>query len=242
MSRRRTIGIATLVSLVALVGAGVGTALWWNAGESAVSPTLATRWPTTWSMRARWEKSHPKAPVSYCPVAIGGVAPEFIAAVLAGEDAGYFGHGPFDFDAIHEALTQFANGRALRGASTLTQQVAKNLYLSPRRTLERKVQEARLAYWLEQGLGKRRVLALYLNLVELGPGIFGVEAAAQHYFGTSAAALSRSQAVDLAASIPSPRRDNPTTQTRTWSRRRAIIDARLERFPQLLERVTRRLP
>jgi membrane peptidoglycan carboxypeptidase len=117
----------------------------------------------------------------------------------------------------------------LRGASTISQQLAKNLFLSPRRTVWRKIREAHLAWWLERRLGKRRILELYLNVVEFGPGLFGAEAASQHYFGVASGDLTVEQAASLAAAIPSPGRDNPTTDTRRWRFRRDVILRRMGR-------------
>ncbi len=214
-----------------------GAAWWWRAGDETVSSELGRRWPHDWAMLTSWRAEHPGSNVRHRPVPLTLVSPDLAAAVIAGEDAGFFGHGPLDFASIREALSQYFDGRRLRGASTISQQLAKNLYLSDERSLWRKLDEARLAYWLERRLGKRRVLALYLNIIELGDGIFGVESASRYYFGTSAAALDRKQALSLAAAIPSPRIDNPSTQTRTWERRRDIIDERLDAYPWIRERV-----
>jgi len=114
----------------------------------------------------------------------------------------------------------------LRGASTLSQQLAKNLFLSPRRSLWRKLQELRLALRLERELGKRRILELYVNIVEFGPGLYGAEAAARSYFGCSAAALDPDQAASLAAAIPAPSQDNPKTASARFSARKEVIARR----------------
>jgi monofunctional glycosyltransferase len=117
---------------------------------------------------------------------------------------------PSDREALQGALTYFRNHRdRVRGRSTLTQQLARNLYLYEDRSLIRKGQEALLARRLEFFLSKDRILEIYLNVVELGPGIFGVEAASQHYFGKSARALTRVEAASLAATLPHPLTSNP---------------------------------
>ncbi len=126
---------------------------------------------------------------------------------MLAEDAAFFGHGGFDWREIRGAAEQnLKAGRTVRGASTITQQLAKNLYLGTERTYGRKLREAVLALKLERALSKRRILALYLNAVEWGPGIFGAEAAARHWFGLPASALDAAQAAALAAMLPAPRR------------------------------------
>ena len=125
-------------------------------------------------------------------------------AVIAAEDQKFPRHRGFDFDAMHSALDAHQRGAGLRGASTLSQQLAKNLYLWSGRSWLRKALEAWLTLLLESTLDKRRILELYLNVVEFGPGVYGVEAASQRYFGHSADALSAEQAAALAAVLPSP--------------------------------------
>lgn len=127
-------------------------------------------------------------------------------AVVAAEDARFMQHGGIDWEALQDALQEnlAADGIA-RGGSTITQQLAKNLFLSPRRSYLRKAQEAAIAYMLETVLTKKRILELYLNVIEWGEARFGAAAAAQHYYGRSPATLSRWQAAMLAARIPRPR-------------------------------------
>jgi membrane peptidoglycan carboxypeptidase len=144
-------------------------------------------------------------------VAIGPENPAFVPlselpnhlvrAVLESEDAGFFGHKGFDLSEVQEALS---NGGRLRGASTLTQQLAKNLFLSRDRTLSRKIREALATIALEVAVGKRRILEIYLNLVEWGDGVYGIGEAAQHWFGKDARALSPKESVMLATVIPNP--------------------------------------
>ena len=113
-----------------------------------------------------------------------------------------------------------------RGASTITQQLARNVYLSPRRAPTRKLREAFITRRLEKELPKSRILALYLNVIELGPGLFGVDAASREYFGIPVSAVSRRQAAMLAATIPSPLLDNPGTDTRRFRWRTDLIAGR----------------
>ena len=127
-------------------------------------------------------------------------------AVMASEDQRFLAHHGIDFVSLDRALEDYADGDGLRGASTITQQVAKNLFLWQGRSFARKALEAYFAVLLELCLTKERILELYLNVAELGPGVFGVEAAAREYFGTSASALYLPQAALLAAVLPNPRR------------------------------------
>jgi monofunctional biosynthetic peptidoglycan transglycosylase len=145
---------------------------------------------------------------------------DVLHAVLASEDARFLDHGGFDAKEIGHAVRDAATElEAPRGASTLTQQLAKNVFLSPDRTLRRKALEAVYAVWMELLLGKRRILELYLNEVELGRGVYGVEAAAQAHFGHGAGELSEREAAELAATLPAPRRSNPSRRTPGFERR-----------------------
>ncbi|NTV75056.1 MAG: transglycosylase domain-containing protein [Holophaga sp.] len=134
-------------------------------------------------------------------VPLGELPTILVRAVLESEDAGFFGHKGFDLSEIQEALS---DGGRLRGASTLTQQLAKNLFLSRDRTLARKVREALATVALEVAVGKRRILEIYLNLAEWGEGVNGIGEAAQHWFGKNARALSPKEAAMLATVIPNP--------------------------------------
>ena len=128
-------------------------------------------------------------------------------AVVAAEDARFLDHEGFDWEMIQKALAKNEKrGRLVAGASTISQQLAKNLFLSGERSWLRKGQEAIITWMLEDVLSKRRILELYLNLAEWGDGVFGAEAAARQHFGVSAAALSPEQAAWLAVVLPSPRR------------------------------------
>jgi monofunctional biosynthetic peptidoglycan transglycosylase len=135
------------------------------------------------------------------------ISRRLVDAVVASEDATFFSHGGFDWSALREAFRlNLASGRYARGGSTITQQLAKNLALGTEKSLLRKAREALLTARLEHRLDKRRLLALYLNVVEWGDGVFGVEAGAQRHFATGAAELSTAQAVLLASMLPAPRR------------------------------------
>lgn len=133
------------------------------------------------------------------------IAPSLPLAVIAAEDSGFCDHDGFDFDAMEAAAR--ANARhpgKVRGGSTISQQTAKNVFLWPGRTLVRKALEAYDTGLIEAMWGKRRIMEAYLNVVELGPGVYGAEAAAQHYFHVPASRLSPDQSARLAAILPSP--------------------------------------
>ena len=136
------------------------------------------------------------------------------SAVLAAEDQRFYQHHGFDFDAIYKAYKHNEKGKPLRGASTISQQVAKNLFLSPARNLGRKAAEAWFTVLIEALWSKSRILEIYVNIAEFGDHLYGIEAASRHYFGIPAKKLSAEQAALLAASLPSPKKlkaDRPST-------------------------------
>jgi monofunctional biosynthetic peptidoglycan transglycosylase len=156
------------------------------------------------------------------------ISPSLTRAVLVTEDAGFWGHEGIDFDEIRASIEDtFSKGTPLRGASTITQQLAKNLYLSPSRNPYRKVTEVFITRRLEAELSKTRILELYLNLIEWGDGIWGAEAAAQAYFGVSAGELSAEQAALLAGAIINPRVYSPARPNATLLRRQRTILGRM---------------
>lgn len=158
-------------------------------------------------------------------VSRAAIAPALRRAVLAAEDARFYSHRGFDFVEIEAALDRKARGGRLRGASTITQQVAKNLFLWEGRSFVRKGLEAWCTVALEVVVPKDRILDLYLNLAEWGDGTFGAEAASRRWFGTTAKGLTADQAARLAAVLPAPRRWTPTGPVA--SRRAAFIRARM---------------
>ncbi len=137
-------------------------------------------------------------------VALAEIAVPLREAVVAAEDNRFCGHWGFDLEALRDAVSEWRAGGRLRGASTISMQTAKNLFLWPGRAWLRKGLEAYLTLHLELLLPKRRILELYLNVAEFGPGLYGAEAAARHHFGVAAADLTRRQASLLAAVLPNP--------------------------------------
>jgi len=150
----------------------------------------------------------------YAFVPLGQISPNLQHAVIAAEDARFYQHHGFDWQAMEIAAEGDMQGKRLRGGSTLTQQLVKNLFFGTERSIVRKGAEASLVPVAELVLGKQRILELYLNEVEFGPGIYGVEAACRSYFGTSARSIDREQAARLAAVLPDPRRRRPQAMNR----------------------------
>lgn len=154
---------------------------------------------------------------------------ELKKAVIAAEDLSFFSHSGFDTHELKIAARDAVRGKRVRGASTITQQLAKNLWLSPSRSPFRKIREAILTRQLETHLSKQRILELYLNVVQFGPAVYGVEAAARHYFGRPAADLDADQAAALAASLPRPTSWHPGVETRGYGRAVERVRDRVER-------------
>ena len=164
-------------------------------------------------------------------VALDEISPALLRAVIAAEDARFFVHRGIDWEAVRRAREYNARhgDEPHRGGSTITMQCARNVFLWQGKSYVRKVLEAGVAYALELLWGKRRILEVYLNVIEWGPGIFGAEAAAQTYFGVPATALRPHEAALLAAALPNPQRWNPARPTRWLLGRSAIIERRAAR-------------
>src|SRR5512136_2512929 len=161
-------------------------------------------------------------------VAYERISPYLKRAVIVAEDAAFFSHEGVDYDELEKALEEsWTTGKRMRGGSTITQQLAKNLYLSPSRNPVRKVEELLIARRLEAELSKRRILELYLNVIEWGDGIWGAEAAARAYFQKPASALGADEAALLAASIINPRRFSPAHPSKYLLRRQELIRQRM---------------
>jgi monofunctional biosynthetic peptidoglycan transglycosylase len=224
----------------------------WIVYEVATFPRLwrlRTENPATTSMietriaEARREGREPRRAQQW--VTLDRISPHLQRAVLAGEDTNFASHNGFDYEAIQKAWDEAQREAAKeakqegetddsswipqmpsfkRGASTVTQQLAKNLYLSSERSFARKLREAFITYFIERTLSKRRILEIYLNVIEWGDGVYGAEAAAQTHFGKSAANLTPQEAAFLSAMIPNPRTVfNPKTNPRRVRRRQRII-------------------
>jgi monofunctional glycosyltransferase len=173
--------------------------LWWRFNPVGETSFMSYRLD---ELRAK----HPKAVLRYQWVPYERIAGNLKRAMIAAEDSKFVEHEGFDWDGIQRAIEKNERrGRIVAGGSTITQQLAKNLFLTPARSWLRKAQETVITLMLEALLPKRRIFEIYLNVIELGSGVFGAEAAARHYFGTTAAGLSAAQAARLAAMAPNPR-------------------------------------
>ena len=162
-------------------------------------------------------------------VPLSRMSPHLRRAVVAAEDASFFTHEGFDWEGMKDAaLYNLEQGALKRGGSTITQQLAKNLFLSGSRTWWRKGQEAVITAMLETVLTKRRILEIYLNVAEWGDGVYGADAAARYHFGVPAAALTPAQAARLAVMLPSPRSYPPGRDTVYLQQRTATILARMK--------------
>ncbi len=154
------------------------------------------------------------------PVSLQRIPESMIRAVVIAEDSRFYSHGGVDWEALGDAMEyNLARGRMVYGGSTISQQTAKNLFLSPSRNPLRKWHELILTQAMEHHLSKRRIMEYYLNVAQFGRGIFGVDAAARHYWGIPASRLSRRQAIELAASLPSPAATNPAARSKNYLNR-----------------------
>jgi monofunctional glycosyltransferase len=173
-------------------------------------------------MRQRFDEDGTSIKYQYVP--LEKISPWFVRAVIAVEDGAFYRHSGVDWNALENAYDRNQqSGRVRFGGSTITMQLAKNLFLSNDRSYLRKVKEAILTFRLEKQLSKKKILELYLNIIELGDGIFGAEAAARHYFNKSAAAMSREEAINLAAIISSPLKHTPFENSHFIGVRKSII-------------------
>lgn len=165
------------------------------------------------------------APLRWTPVPGARISHAMKRTAVIAEDARFFSHDGIDFDALKDALdANLDHGRIVLGGSTISQQTAKNLFLSPSRSPIRKWHELVLTSAMERRVSKDRILELYLNIAQFGQGVFGVEAAARHYWGIPASQLTWRQSAELAAALPSPVTNNPATRTaRFESRVRKIL-------------------
>jgi monofunctional glycosyltransferase len=209
----------------------------WAAWEAVTWPDvarLARGEPKTTAFideyRARQRILGKPARVAWTWTPYAAISPDVKRAVLVAEDINFFSHRGFELAELQNALEEALRDRELpRGASTISQQLAKNLWLSPSRNPWRKAKEAILTWQMERALSKRRILELYLNVVELGPGLYGVGAASQRYFGKPASDLGPAEAAQLAAALPNPAAWHPGAESPAYRRRVGSIRERMAR-------------
>jgi monofunctional biosynthetic peptidoglycan transglycosylase len=211
-----TVGLMLLVQLYFFVQ------IWWWTDHNPESTSF---------MRHQLEllqQKNPKAKLQQKWVPYNRISNHLKRAVIASEDANFSEHEGVDWDALQKAYEKNARkGKIVAGGSTITQQLAKNLFLSGERSYLRKVQEFIITYMLEFLMDKERIFEIYLNVVEWGNGVFGAEAAAQHYYGMPAAALGPAQAAHLAVMLPSPRRFDRNFDSGYLARRTEVILRRM---------------
>lgn len=218
-----------IAAAVAIAGYVVFELVTWpDVAALAKSNPESTAFLDRWNARERAAGRAGDAKLRFVPYA--RISNELKHAVVVAEDIDFFSHEGFATKEMRAAIEKAWEEKELpRGASTLTQQLAKNLWLSPSRNPWRKVKEAILTRQLEKRLDKRRILELYLNVVELGPGVWGCENAARRYFGRSAAALDPDQAAELAAGLPRPSTWHPGVGSRGYRRHVERIRERMRR-------------
>jgi monofunctional biosynthetic peptidoglycan transglycosylase len=211
-------GVAAAVGVVLLYQLWIfAHVLWWidhNPGSTAFMAAGL----------ARQQEKNPDAELRRQWVAYERISIHLKRAIVAAEDAKFIDHDGFDVEGIQKAVEKnLKKGRLVAGGSTISQQLAKNLFLSGERSFIRKGQEAVITLMIETTWSKRRILEVYLNVIEWGNGIYGAEAAARRYYRSSATNLSRDQAAQLAAMVPNPRWYEHHRDSRTYQRRVALI-------------------
>lgn len=220
------LGFGGLGMLALLLGA-IQWLTWPDVAGLATAPPDHTAFMDTYRMRRH--TAGDDTTVVWHWVAWDAISVHAKRAVVAAEDMEFFAHNGFSSSEMAVALREALAGERFRGASTITQQLAKNLWLSPSRNPWRKVKEALLTRSLERRLSKQRILEIYLNVVEFGPGLYGVEAAARQYFAKPAGALTEYEAAMLAASLPRPTSWHPGVGSAAYARYAADIQERMTR-------------
>ncbi|MFV1980152.1 MAG: monofunctional biosynthetic peptidoglycan transglycosylase [Rhodothermia bacterium] len=201
------IGRGLVYAATIILGLTVGVLLALNLLDPPTTTVQAQRRVESWFEDGGYVKQFRFVPLE-------AIDEDLQWAVIASEDGRFYEHSGVDWQAVEEAVDEYRKGRRLRGASTITQQLVKNLFLTTHSTFIRKALELPLAYLADFLLPKKRILELYLNVIEWGPGVYGAEAAARYHYGTSASSLTRDQAARLAASLPDPRRRRPQRMNR----------------------------
>ncbi len=222
-TRRWLLRALAALCLLLLVWQGwyVGWVVWWRFVDPGQTSFMAQRLDVL-------RKKNPKAELRYRWVNYARISPHLKRAVVAAEDDKFIDHQGFDWEGIQKALEKnLQRGRVVAGGSTISQQLAKNLFLSSDKTPWRKAQEAIITVWIELLWDKRRILEVYLNVVEWGEGVFGAEAAARRYFNVGAGQLSAAQAARLAVMLPAPRRFEINPYSPYLDRRSEQILARM---------------
>lgn len=196
--------------------------LWWTRFNPSTSSFMEDQLEVL-------QEKNPDAELKHRWVPYEKISVHLKRAIIAAEDGKFLDHDGFDWEALQKAYEKnLAKGRIVAGGSTISQQLAKNLFLSAKKTPWRKLQEAVITVMLETVMDKRRILEIYLNVIEWGNGVFGAEAAARHYYKTTASALGPAQAARLAAMVPNPRFYDRNRASPNLNRKTGIILARMQ--------------
>ena len=207
-----------LVLLLVVIDIAYLVVIWPDWEKYTKGPVQRSSFIRNYELEQRRHPDWPK--LSWNPVSIGKIPKHMIRAAIAAEDSRFYQHEGVDFDALKEAMEyNLSEQRMAYGASTISQQTVKNIFLSPSRNPLRKWHEFLLTLGMERNLTKKRILEHYLNIAEFGKGIYGVEAAARNYWGIPAYRLTSRQAIELAATLPSPVKNNPRTRTKSFQNR-----------------------
>ena len=166
-------------------------------------------------------------------VSIDEISPNLVTAVISSEDGRFMRHHGFDIPQLKQSYRENKHGRRVRGGSTISMQTAKNAFLPHKRSYLRKALEAGFTIGIEKLWGKERIMEVYLNIIEFGDGIYGCEAASQHYFGHSAKTLSKHEAAQLAVTLPSPLKRNPGHQTPYFKKQTSVVEGRMARYGRI---------
>lgn len=163
-------------------------------------------------------------------VSIDDISPNLVNAVVASEDGNFMRHHGFEVSQLKQSYRENKRGRRIRGGSTISMQTAKNAFLPHRRSMARKALEAYFTQMIEWTWGKKRIMECYLNIIEFGDGIYGAEAASQHYFGHSCKKLTPNEAAQLAVTLPSPLKRNPGHKTPYFRKQTGVVQARMAKY------------
>jgi monofunctional glycosyltransferase len=225
---RRRRWLRVLFGVVLVFGLLFAATIAYMAATGPDVSVLARQNPESTAYIDLYRQQSPSSPLAWTWAPLDNISPLLRRAVLVGEDHLFYQHGGIVWSAIPTAIADSISlGEGPRGISTITQQTARNLYLSPERSLSRKLREAVLAKQLEGALDKKRIFEIYLNIAEFGPGVYGAEAAAQHYFQKSAAELTEQEAAELAAALPDPKDSHPGSRDGVYQARVGLIRERM---------------
>lgn len=222
MLKRSLRWIGRIFLLLVIIDVGYLIGIWPDWEQYRTGPVRGSSFISNYELEQR---GHPDWPeLRWNPISLAKIARGMQRAAVVAEDSRFYEHDGIDFEAFKDAMQHnLSEKRMVYGASTISQQTVKNLFLSPSRNPLRKWHELLLTLSMERNLPKKRILEQYLNVVELGRGIYGVDAAARYYWGVPASRLTDRQAIELAATLPSPVKNNPRTRTKSFQRRVAKI-------------------